>query len=471
MRMKNTSEIDFLEELESLKWLRDSKKRQCYIEDNTTFKGAKYYRAIGTEGTDMFLQKQHLAKNGSLMSDTLLNRVNKLLEFSIKEKGLEACVGSRLARKNNAIYVNSGAGRIIKITKYGVKIFKNVNVMFEINESLGKMKKPDLLDGNTNLLKKYLLVTDDEFILILAFIFNCYFLDTHHLILAFQGPAGSSKTFAQKVVKTVTDPSHEMLRNNFSNTEDLTLAAEHCHVIDINNVSKLSSAMQDVLCTILTGGVATSRTKYTNKSQTSIHTHNPVIMNGIGSYITTDDLLDRSLIINLQRLQDTAVKRVSEKQLWEEFSIDLPRIMGGILNSLSLILKEFEGFKTPDNLNRMADFHILGCVAEKALGWESGSFTRAYNINISAAQHDILDNSPSAQAIIKMMKHDDSGFKGTYAKLKQKLNCHGNIGNVSPRALSADIDRISAALFNLQGIKITKSIRTNGGKCLEISFN
>ena len=81
------------------------------------------------------------------------------------------------------------------------------------------------------------------------------------------GPAGSAKSFIQKVIKTIIDPSQIMLRNQFAKTEDLVLAAYHCHIIDINNVSNLSNPMQDALCTILTGGVATARKKFSNKDQ------------------------------------------------------------------------------------------------------------------------------------------------------------------------------------------------------------
>lgn len=238
----------------------------------------------------------------------------------------------------------------------------------------------------------------------------------------------------------------------------------------MNNVSRLSNSIQDALCTILTGGVRTARALYSDKQQTAIHTHNPVIINGIGDIISRDDIYDRSLVLHLKKISETGINPVGEKQLTEEFTNDLPRIMGGIFNSLKAILFEYQNFIAPEKLNRMADFHILGCVTEKALNWNPGSFTEAYNANIATSHSDILEDSALAQALIKMKRHN-SEFDGSCAELKDKLSRYGGMGNISPRKLRADIDRISEPLFNLHGINVTHLNRKNNSGHLKIIFN
>lgn len=161
---------------------------------------------------------------------------------------------------------------------------------------------------------------------------------------------------------------------------------------------------------------------------------------------------------------------MSEKQLTEEFTNDLPRIMGGIFNALSDILLKYQNFEAPEKLNRMADFHILGCVTEKALNWKPASFTEAYNANIATSHSDILEDSALAQALIKMKRHN-SEFDGSCAELIDKLSRYGSFGNISPRKLRSDIDRISEPLLNLHRIKVNHLNRKNNSSHLKITFN
>jgi len=260
------------------------------------------------------------------------------------------------------------------------------------------------------------------------------------------------------------------LRNQSTKAEDLVIAAEHCHLITLNNVSRLSNAIQDTLCTILTGGVRTARTLYSNKEQSAIQTHNPIIINGIGDIISRDDIYDRSLVLHLKKISEMGINPVSEKILTEEFTNDLPRIMGGVFNSLKAILFEYRDFEPPEKLNRMADFHILGCVTEKALEWKQGTFSKIYNANIATAHSDVIEDSKLAQALIKMKKHNLE-FDGSCAELIEKLSRYGGMGNITPRKLRADIDRISQPLFNVHGIKVTHLNRKNSSGRLTITFN
>ncbi|MDP2904409.1 MAG: hypothetical protein Q8N96_15095 [Methylovulum sp.] len=465
---KNDTALQFVGTLKSHHRIYDDKKGNCYIEDKSKYSDSSFYRAIGEQDTNMYLNELFLKKFSDLMTDAALKKVNAMLVHETKTRGEKYNINFRVAKLDDKIYINAGNGKVIKITSQEVIKVKTNKVKFEIHDSIGCIANPDLDNGDIDLLKKYIPVGQADFKLILVFIFNAFFTDTHYLLLALIGPAGSAKSFIQKVIKTVIDPSPIMLRNQFKQDEDLVIAAEHCHVIDMNNVSTLSKSIQDTLCTILTSGVASGRKKFTDKSESAIHTHNPVILNGIGNIVTRDDLYERSIVINLKKLKDTNIKPISEKKLTEDFNNDLPKIIGGIYNALSFILEEYETFETPGELNRMADFHVLGCVTEKALGWKVGSFTKAYNANIANAQGDVLDGSPVAQAIVKMMKHVETNFQGTYIKLKESLSCYGDIGNIDPRKLSAEIDRISDSLRNIHGIEITKLPRSNSGSRLKI---
>ena len=402
------------------------------------------------------------------MSDTKLNQHNEQLRYQIKKKGAKGLAHNRVVEKQDAIYFDQGDGEIVTVNSESARITSKAPARFIQNQGKANIK-PDFENGNLEVLKKYLPDNEYSIYLILVFLFKCMMTKTHYLALILVGPAGSGKSFLQKVLKTIIDPSPVMLRNQINKVEDLVLAALHCHLLDFNNVSTLSSSMQDALCTMLTGGCATSRTKYTNKEESVIHTHNPFIMNGIGNFINRDDLYERCLIIVLDKIYGSKKQVIPESELWSCFNRDLPIIMGGVFNALSDILRESKSFKSPTNLTRMADFHRLGLIVEKALGWPKGSFESAYFENISIAQDDVLTDSEVAQILIKMKHRGKCQFTGTFSDLKAILQRHGLPKNFSPKALSAELDRLSGSLLNLHQIKITKLSRSSAGSRVRIT--
>lgn len=456
--------------LSTFKTIYDNKKEICFISDNTNNGSMNYFRGFGDADTDEYIGELIYKEFGLFPSDALLKRVIKVIAYETKKNGMQQNVHYRVANTDSSIYVNMGDGSIIRITAKRVSIVEKSPVKFVLHNTLGSMTRPDFENGDIKLLRKYILGSDADFKLILVFIFNCFFTGTHYLLLYLMGPAGSAKSFITKVVKAVTDPSPVTLRNQFKNGEALVIAAEHCHLIDINNCSKLTDAIQDILCTMLTGGVATARSLYSNKGQSAIHTHNPVVMNGIESIITRDDLLERSLIIHLDKVCESDVAIVEEDQLVKEFNADLPRIMGGIFNALKDIMLVTQTFETDEKLSRMASFHRLGLVTEQALNWKARSFARAYKANLSCAQYETLESNKVAQALIKQKGLNDATFEGTYKELRDKLMVVGEIGQMEPRELRGILDRLSGSLSNLHGIKVKRLTRSGQGSRVSIIF-
>jgi hypothetical protein len=79
----------------------------------------------------------------------------------------------------------------------------------------------------------------------------------------------------------------------------------------------------------------------------------PIILNGIYSIVTRNDLTDRSIIINLPSIPED--KRKTENEIQQEFNMKLPGILGALCNVSSGILKNIS-FTTLPGLPRMADF-------------------------------------------------------------------------------------------------------------------
>jgi hypothetical protein len=100
----------------------------------------------------------------------------------------------------------------------------------------------------------------------------------------------------------------------------------------------------------------------------------PILLNGIEEVISRPDLGDRAIFLTLAPIGEA--ERRPENELWREFEIARPRILGAQLNAAVHGLRTLGGLRL-DRLPRMADFAIWATACETAL-WPAGTFARAY---------------------------------------------------------------------------------------------
>src|SRR5439155_20344902 len=93
--------------------------------------------------------------------------------------------------------------------------------------------------------------------------------------------------------------------------------------------------------------------------------------------------------------------RRPENELWREFEIAQPRILGALLDAAVHGLRTL-GRVHLDRLPRMADFALWAAACEPAL-WPAGTFARAYPSNRRAAIESIIGADPLATCVRRMM--------------------------------------------------------------------
>jgi hypothetical protein len=90
----------------------------------------------------------------------------------------------------------------------------------------------------------------------------------------------------------------------------------------------------------------------------------PILLNGIEEVVNRPDLGDRAIFLTLAPIAET--NRRSEAELWREFGIERPRVLGALLDALVHGLRAF-GSVHLDHLPRMADFALWGSACEPAV--------------------------------------------------------------------------------------------------------
>jgi hypothetical protein len=115
-------------------------------------------------------------------------------------------------------------------------------------------------------------------------------------------------------------------------------------------------------------------------------------------------LADRAIFLTLSPIGEE--QRRSETELWREFELARPAILGALLDAASHGIRAV-GSVHLAGLPRMADFALWATACETAL-WPAGTFTRAYTANRKAAIEGLIDSDPIAACVRELMSERSS---------------------------------------------------------------
>jgi hypothetical protein len=188
-------------------------------------------------------------------------------------------------------------------------------------------------------------------------------------------------------------------------------------------------------------------------------------INGINLVTNRPDLLDRSVLIELDRVDDSI--RKDESQLYGDLKIDMPTILAGVFD----ILVKAIALRPSINIRpeRMADFTYWGCAIAEAIGYTQDEFLTAYRNNTMRQTEMLLNDNVVATAIITFMEDRDE-WGGTPTQLYLAICSHAALEDIDtrekywPKGANALSRRLHELSTSLKKIGILVSISTNGSK-------
>jgi hypothetical protein len=184
----------------------------------------------------------------------------------------------------------------------------------------------------------------------------------------------------------------------------------------------------------------------------------PVLLNGIEEVISRPDLGDRAIFLSLTPIRDA--QRRPEGELWRQFELVRPQILGALLDAVAQGLRAL-GQVHLEALPRMADFALWVTACETAL-WPAGTFTRAYAANHRAAIESIMEADPIATCVRSIMADRTTwiGSASDLLRLCAESTRESPPGGIAwaknPRALAGRLRRAQTFLRTF-GIEITFS--------------
>ena len=379
----------------------------------------------------------------------------------------------RVAKIGEEIYIDRGDQdhTIIKVCGAGWQIFEGeCPAKFKRPNSMKPLPLPSKKADWTGL-KDILNLRDEDWVLLMAWLSWGLFPNLAHPLLILNGEQGTGKSKTTQLLKRLIDPSKALLLSMPDDEGALKAHASNRWLLAYDNLSGLSTRMSDAFCSVATGIGFSGRALYTDTDESLFDGIRPIVLNGIEALVTRPDLLERSIILNLQPISET--KRITEQE-WEDLLTESEsNIFTSLLEALAQGLRRRSNVRSL-SLSRLADFQLWGACVESAFGFETGEFERAYQVNRRLINETAIDNDAIATAILQML--ETKNFVGTASDLLAELGKTVTEEQrkspdwiKSPRVLGRRLARLAPELRK-RNIEITTGTRVANARIIKLEL-
>jgi hypothetical protein len=354
--------------------------------------------------------------------------------------------------------------RCIKITKgNGWKVVENqIEVLFKRYGHQAPQIEPlyDYDDYKVldNFIDSLNIKNEKHKLLIKVWIISLLIPDISRVILLPYGPPGSAKSTLLKKIQLLIDPTQlDLLSINDSKTEYIQQISHH-YLCFFDNISYVPRWLPDEACRTATGAASSKRELYTDDEDIPYKYKRPQGFAGINVIFTQEDLLDRSIKIELDRIEQE--NNIPDTKIEEGLKQQIPKLLGYILDVVSKAL-EIKDSVNLKRLPRMADFAEWGEAIARALGYKHFEFLDAYFENIDQQHLEIVESDPFAETISKFIDYDTRSWISSPKVFINYLREYADANNIDnskfPKALqtiSFRLNKIKPTLLESLGIEI-----------------
>jgi hypothetical protein len=420
--------------------------------------------------TDWISSKYYASKKAAL-SDATLKTIIGTLSGKAVFGGRQVAIHTRIAKTKEGYWIDlcNDNWEAVLINSEGWKVLSGDSVpLFCRSNSMLAIPKP-IVGGSIEILWKLVNVPSADQMMVLTWLLECLREDTPHVVLELVGEQGSAKSTTQKFLRMLIDPNVANLRAAPKKVEDVWIGALNSHLVSLENISNLGHEYQDALCVLATGGAHATRTFYTNNEEVIINLRKPIVINGISSNVTSQDLLDRAIHIELP----TVDNRLQSSVVDQDFETHYSSMFGAMLDQFVAALRLIDAIEIPhSDRPRMIDFAILGEAVSRANSFPAGMFIDHYKLMRSNGVHRTIDSSPVGSALLSFLQSHTTGWSGQLNVLLSALNPHKPNGEhnwpKSAKALGDNLRRLSPALRTL-GFECKPKPRQAGSIIWEIT--
>ncbi len=368
--------------------------------------------------------------------DAVANALGVLEGLAVFD-GPEHDLAVRIARHEGAIYYDLADAhwRAVRIDESGWKIVDQPPPLFRRYAHQAPQVLP-MSGGDVNGIFDFLNVRPADRLLLAAWLVAAFVPDIPHPIPNFHGEKGSGKSLGQRVLRRLIDPSHAEALTFHSDVREVVQQLAHHYAPIYDNLDGLAPWLSDLLCRAVTGEGFSKRELYSDDDDVIYSYRRIVLLNGVNVVPQRSDLLDRSILVELERIAPE--RRREEREFWARFEEARPHLLGAIFDALSRAMAIYDQLDLPA-LQRMADFSRWGAAVATALGFEPSSFSDAYTTNIEAQTREAVESDLVGAAMLALLDGRDE-WQGTPTELLMALEDAGERARLFRRNANGKVD-------------------------------
>jgi len=270
-------------------------------------------------------------------------------------------------------------------------------------------------------------------LLLMTFLAGCFLPKIQHPILVLWGSQGAAKSSLLRRLLSIADPRSSDETPHYDEKEFLT-AINARWATGLDNVSYISPQFSDLLCRLVTGAAFTKRRLFTDEDLIVRRLLRIIIMNGINLPVEKPDLMDRCVLLQMDRISNE--NRKEEAVLDQEFSAVSGEILGGCFDAVSRAMEIYPTLEITSPF-RLKDYARWGTAISMALGYQADEFLLALKENVERQHEHSLDASPVASLISHYFVANprQAKLQGTPSEIFRELDSIAGKAGISERQM------------------------------------
>lgn len=267
---------------------------------------------------------------------------------------------------------------------------------------------------------KYINIKDENTrLLVLCTIVSIFVPEIQHPILMVHGEKWSAKSTFLRILKQIVDPSTKELIGLPWDAAGLIHTFLNDYILMYDNISGISSDTSDILCRAVSGGSVSKRKLLTDSEDIIYRFKKCMCFNGINLEANQPDLLQRSVIIELEPINPDT--RMVESTLWRNFTNELPHLLGCIFDILSKAMVVYATMNEDDYaFQRLADYNKWWEAICQSLGYPKGEFSDILTNNMGKHDEVAVNSNVCASTLMEFMR-DRGEWTGIASTLREEL--------------------------------------------------
>ncbi|HEY9755416.1 MAG TPA: hypothetical protein V6C97_09655 [Oculatellaceae cyanobacterium] len=375
------------------------------------------------------LRAAYYKKAGSAISSNALKEAVDTLDAIAADSRDRRQTALRFAQDAENLYLDlcNDDWSVVRISKTGFQVIqgKDCPIRFVRRSGMKELPTPILsqAQGSTpplELFRQQLNVEPTQWHLLILAVTACLAPEIPKPIIYLTGEQGSGKTILIGFLSRLIDPHKGELRSLPKEERELFVRANNSALLVFDNVSSIPNETSDLLCRLVTGAGFGARQLYSDSDEVLFCEKRPVWLNGIGSFASRPDFLERSVSIHLNSIPQEGRKTVAELESW--FADSQAALLANLLIIASRTMRDLPSTQLSE-LPRMADFAKWGFAAAKHIQWDGQKFLNAFFTQKSEEQGQAIENQLATRLVAskKFWEGKSNEWSGTSTALLEAL--------------------------------------------------